>query len=98
MKIVNVKIERGEDGTYGAYIEDDSLPFGIIGDGKTVAEAKADFMNSYEEMKQYFLDTNKDFVECKFNFAFDKVLSQLLQQNTESGRPRTNHRSKPGPA
>ncbi|GAA0879241.1 helix-turn-helix transcriptional regulator [Algoriphagus jejuensis] len=71
MKSVNVKIERGEDGTYGACIEDDSLPFGIIGDGKTVTEAKADFMNSYEEMKQYFLDTNKDFVECKFNFAFD---------------------------
>ena len=32
-------IERGKDGTYGVYIVSDNVPFGAIGDGKTVAEA-----------------------------------------------------------
>ncbi len=71
MKKVKIIIERGEDGTYGAFIKNNNLPFGIIGDGKTATEAKEDFMNSYKEMRELYAKKEKEFVECEFEFAFD---------------------------
>jgi len=41
-------IEKGKDGTYGIYTPD--INSTIIGDGNTVAEAKADFENSVQEV------------------------------------------------
>ncbi|OXA65571.1 DNA-binding protein [Flavobacterium aquidurense] len=66
-----VIIERGTDGSYGAYIGSDNIPFGIVGDGKTVEEAKEDFLNSYQEMKEYYKEENKNFIECEFEFSYD---------------------------
>jgi len=66
-----VKIERGEDGTYGAYIENNTLPYGIIGEGNTSSEAIADFKNSYIEMKEYYAKINKQFIESEFSFVYD---------------------------
>jgi len=44
MKTVRVFIERGKDGSYGAYMPDDNdLTYGVIGEGDTAAEAIADF-------------------------------------------------------
>lgn len=71
MQIVNVKIERGEDGTYGAFIENNRLPFGIIGEGDTSNEAKEDFISSYKEMRQYYIKIDKKFPECEFEFSYD---------------------------
>nr|DAN26475.1 MAG TPA: putative nuclease of the RNAse H fold, HicB family [Caudoviricetes sp.] len=52
MKRVRVFIELGEDGTYGAYMPDDNnLSFGAIGEGKTVEEAKQDFLNVIEDYR-----------------------------------------------
>lgn len=68
---VKVIIERGNDGSYGAYIGSNNLSFGIIGDGETVQDAKNDFLNSYEEMKDYYAENNKNFTECEFQFQFD---------------------------
>ena len=68
---LKVIIERGDDGSYGAYIGSDNAPFGIIGDGKTALEAKMDFLNSYEEMKAYYTETSKKFTDCEFEFQFD---------------------------
>ena len=41
-------IEKGKDGTFGIYTPDINTT--IIGEGNTVAEAKADFENSVKEM------------------------------------------------
>jgi Uncharacterized conserved protein len=41
-------IEKGKDGTYGIYTPD--INSTIIGSGDTVAEAKADFENSVQEI------------------------------------------------
>lgn len=41
-------IEKGKDGTFGIYTPD--IKATIVGEGETVAEAKADFENSVEEM------------------------------------------------
>lgn len=68
---VKAIIERGNDGSYGAYIGSDNVPFGIIGGGKTVQEAKDDFLNSYEEMKNHYAETNKKITECEFEFQYD---------------------------
>jgi hypothetical protein len=68
---VKVIIERGSDGSYGAYIGSATISFGIIGDGKTVQEAKEDFLNSYEEMKVYYSENNKKFTDCEFEFQYD---------------------------
>ena len=72
-------IERGKNGKYGIYIETDNLPFGVIGDGNTVAEAVDDFNNSLEEMRNYYKDVGKDFPEnLEFEFKYDAA--SFLQQ------------------
>ena len=72
-------IERGNDGTYGVYIESDNLPFGAIGDGNTIAEAIDDFNNSIDEMRTYYADIGKEFPEdLEFEFKYDTA--SFLQQ------------------
>ncbi len=71
-------IERGVDGTYGVFIASDNVPFGILGDGKTVAEAVADFYNSLQEMREYYAEVGKKFPEdLEFDFKYDT--SSFLQ-------------------
>ena len=41
-------IEKGKDGNFGIFTPD--LQHTIIGEGRTVAEAKTDFENSVKEM------------------------------------------------
>ena len=53
MKPIQVKatIERGDNGTYDVTMEYLSqIPFGLLGQGKNVEEAIADFYNSYNVM------------------------------------------------
>lgn len=71
MKKVKVLIERGDNGTYGAYIEDNNLSYGIIGDGATVQDTINDFYDSYNEMKSYYQEEGKAFEEVKFYFKYD---------------------------
>lgn len=72
MKKVRVFIERGADGSYSAYMPDDNgLEYGIIGDGQTVDDAKADIIASYEEMKEFFAEEGKPFTEIEMSFSFD---------------------------
>ena len=69
MKTVNVIIEQGADGTFDATMEVyPELKFGLLGQGTTVEEAKKDFMNSYEEMKEIYAEEGEDIEELVFNF------------------------------
>jgi len=78
MKSVAV-IEKGKEGKYGIYVADDDLPFGVIGDGETVADAMADFNNSVEEMRTYYQDIGKEFPkDLEFEFRYDRA--SFLQQ------------------
>jgi len=74
---VDVIIERGSEGCYSAYMDTDKVSFGLIGDGTTVKETVDDFMNSYKEMKLYYQDAGKAFVELEFLFKYD--VSSFLQ-------------------
>lgn len=70
---VKALIERGNDGTYGIYIDlnEERLTYGILGDGHTVEEAIEDFNNSYQEMKVYYQEEGKFFQEAEFEFEYD---------------------------
>jgi hypothetical protein len=73
MNKVKAFIERGSDGAYGVYVdlEDDTLNYGIIGDGNTVDEAIADFRGCYEDMKKSFEKDRQYFQEAEFEFHYD---------------------------
>ena len=73
MNKVKAFIERGNDGTYGVYVdlEDNTLNYGIIGDGNTVDEAIADFYLCYEDMKESYKKDNQYFQEAVFEFHYD---------------------------
>lgn len=72
MKTIRVFIEKGKDGTYGAYMPDDNnLSWGINGDGASVNDAIADFKAEYENMKAFFKEEGKPFEEVDFAFSYD---------------------------
>lgn len=78
MKQVRVLIERGEDGTYGAYMpDDDGLDYCVIGDGATAEAAVNDFNGVYEAMKASAQAEGRQFEEVSFAFAYD--LPSFLQ-------------------
>jgi hypothetical protein len=70
---VKALIERGNDGTYGVYVDLDEnrLNYGIIGEGSTAEEAKQDFLGCYEDMRAHFNVEKKPFQECYFEFEYD---------------------------
>jgi predicted RNase H-like HicB family nuclease len=77
MKAIAV-IERGNDGTYGVYIESGNVPFGAIGDGNSIYEAIADFNNSIDEMRAFYAEEEKEFPDLEFEFRYDTA--SFLQQ------------------
>ncbi len=51
-------IEKGKDGTFGIYTPD--IESTIVGEGATVAEAKADFENSVREMLASYTENGEE--------------------------------------
>ena len=70
-KKINVVIERGIDGSFSAYIEDDNCEFGCIGEGKSVEETKADFMKAVGEMQEVYAEEGSKFPDVEFDFIYD---------------------------
>ena len=70
---VKAFIERGNDGTYGVYVdlEENRLNYTVIGDGKTVEEAVEDFEGCYEDMRKSFEKDNQYFQEVEFEYYYD---------------------------
>lgn len=73
MKQVKAFIERNNEGIYSVYIdlEDTTLNYGIHGTGKTSKEALNDFNTSYKEMKAFYKEKGRDFIEADFSFQYD---------------------------
>lgn len=65
-------IEKGEDGSYSVYSTTSSV---IIGEGATVAEAKADFENTLNELlttcRKEGLPIPADLQDVEFTFKYD---------------------------
>ena len=51
-------IEKGTDGTYGVFTP--NLQSTIIGEGTSVAEAKSDFLQTYDDIKAAFAEAGED--------------------------------------
>lgn len=90
MKTVTAIIETGADHRFSIYTDDEKLPYGVMGTGDTVASAKEDFMCSYEEIKEYFRDSGKEFIEVEFVFRYDipSFLEQFAYAFTLAGLER----------
>lgn len=76
---MKVRIEKQSDGTYIAY-NTSGEKVTLIGTGDTVKEAKEDFFNTIEELRQSYIDTNDPvpaFLDDKAEFHFD--LSSLFE-------------------
>jgi len=72
MRTVRVFIERGKDGSYGAYMPDDNnLTYGVVGEGDSAAAAIEDFKASYEDMKVSHQKRGMEFEEVDFAFSYD---------------------------
>ena len=67
-----VIIEKDSDG-YGAFI--DGIKSTVIGEGKSVDEAKADLINSYHEIKESYLERGEcipeDLQDLEFDYKYD---------------------------
>ena len=75
---MKVSIEKQSDGTYIAYnTTGDKVQ--LIGTGDTVKEAKDDFFNSIEEVKESYIEFGDEMPKClseEVEFRFD-ISSQL---------------------
>lgn len=73
MKKVIAIIEKGDDGLYGIHAPE--LENVIIGCGDTVAEAKIDFENSYQEMVECYIDDRRpvpeELCDIEFEYRYD---------------------------
>ena len=72
---VKAIIETGKDLDYDIYTDDESLGFMLLGQGRTIEEAKNDFLKCEEEMKQLFATKGDpfDFDSLEFEYVFDTV-------------------------
>ena len=68
---VAVIIEQNSKGNYSAYINDERIKFGILGEGKTAEDTIEDFKIGYEEMKETYFAEGKEFQELEFDFKYD---------------------------
>lgn len=72
MKITAI-IEIGKDSSYDIYTTDEKLGFMLLGQGKTITEAKTDFLKSKEELKTLYKERNEhfDFDNLEFEYKYD---------------------------
>lgn len=69
---VQVIIERGIDGSFDANMElVGKVPFGLLGQGRTVSETIADFHNSYAEIQNIYDREGKECPDLEFEFKYD---------------------------
>lgn len=69
-KKIIAHIESGTDGWYSVYQNED-MPFGFFGEGKSVKEAKKDFLAVFEAMRQDHFERTGENVEVEFEFVYD---------------------------
>jgi hypothetical protein len=71
MKTVKAHIEQGKDGSFGIYTEAGALPFLVIGDGKTLAQAKSDFSKVWDASLRSYSDRTGKNVAARYSFVYD---------------------------
>lgn len=87
MQKLKVYIETGADGTYNAYPAEQLLPFGAIGEGNSVQEAKNDFLSVVEEYRPEYGEQMKD-IEITFTYDFSSFLHSYQNRFSLAGLSR----------
>lgn len=70
-KNVTVIMEKGSDGYYSCFVEDDLPGFGLAGYGDTAEKAKEDMMSAYADIKTMMQEEGNDVPELEFVFKYD---------------------------
>ena len=73
MKRVNAIIGRVREGeyVYSVVMDADEVPFGLNGTGRTIEEAKKDFLEAYDEIRELMAQDNESYDDLEFNYTFD---------------------------
>ncbi len=72
MNNVKVYIVRESDGSYSSFMDEKAnLPYGLVGEGATAAEAIDEWTRAYNDMRKIFEEEGREFVEAQFTFAYD---------------------------
>lgn len=72
-------IEIGKDMTYDIYTSDDSLDFMVLGQGKTITEAKEVFYNCLEAIEALYTEEEKSFNFDELTFLFKYDVASFLR-------------------
>lgn len=67
----NIVFEMAKDGGCSCYMVEDVPDFGLFGFGESPAEAKADMLHAYEEIKDILVSEGKSPVELDFVYHYD---------------------------
>ncbi len=67
----NIVFEMAKDGGCSCYMVEDVPDFGLFGFGDSPAEAKADMLHAYEEIKDILVSEGKTPVELDFVYHYD---------------------------
>lgn len=70
-KNITIIIEKASDGGFSCYMEEELEHFGLSGYGDTVEEAKADLLESYQEMKEMEAEEGREVPEFNFTWKYD---------------------------
>lgn len=71
-------IECNREGWVSIYVETE-MPFGIMGDGATVEEAKKDFLGALSEMIEYHKEDTGELVEVEqIDFVLDATAFEAV--------------------
>lgn len=68
---IKVVVETGRDIFSCFMTGGDDVGFSLNGTGKTAKKAIEDFLSAYEEIKDFYNDSGKDFPDLDFEFVFD---------------------------
>ena len=66
-----VIIERGTDGLYSYYMDNDGFDFALNGQGCSIEEAKKEFLLVYKEIKEMYREEGKVAPELEFEYEFE---------------------------
>lgn len=69
---IKVYIAREDDGSYSMYMDEKAeMPYGLVGEGNTVAAAVDEWTRAYEDMRKIFEENGEEFPERTFTYVYD---------------------------
>ena len=69
-RIVKAHVECNKNGLYTVYV-DETMPFGVIGEGYSADEAKNDFLKVFDTMRKMHQERTGDDYPIDFEFVYD---------------------------